>query len=617
MGYASLRACVEDLRARGMLAVVDIPVDADQEAAAIVRRVYRAGGPALLFTNPRESRFPLLGNLFGTIERARWIFRDAIEGVQQLVALRGDPGALLRRPWAAWRVVPAALHALPLPVPTGRAAVLARRTPLSALPRVRTWPLDGGAFITLPQVYTEDPDAPGAMRSNLGMYRVQLDGNRYAPDREVGLHYQLHRGIGVHHAHAVRRGERLPVHVYVGGPPALAVAAVMPLPEGLPEIAFAGALGGRNLRLAPNPAGRGLPILADADFLIVGSIDPARTLPEGPFGDHLGYYSLTHDFPVMEVDAVYHREGAIWPFTTVGRPPQEDTTFGQLVHELTSTAIPAVLPGVRAVHAVDAAGVHPLLLVVGSERYTPYQERRVPQELLTQACAVLGQGQLSLAKYVLIVAHEDDARLDIHDVRAFLAHLLARVDLERDLHFHTATTIDTLDYTSGVLNQGSKLVIAAVGPPRRRLGEVLPDPLPLPDGFSAPRLCLPGVVAVRGPAADAQRLDADGRDPAMQKLCATLPELPEHPLVVVVDDSDFVSASLDNLVWTVFTRSNPAADVHGAAASIRQKHWGCRGPLVIDARTRPHHAPPLEEDPRVAERVEHLRRPGQPLHGLW
>lgn len=600
-----------------MLAVIDAPVDPDQEAAAIVRRVYQAGGPALLFTNPKGSRFPLLGNLFGTLERARWLFRDAIEGVQRLVDLRGDPGALLRAPLSSWRVVPAALHALPLPIPSGRAPVLARRAPLSALPRVRTWPLDGGAFITLPQVYTEDPDAPGPMRSNVGMYRVQLDGNRYTPEREVGMHYQLHRGIGVHHAHAVRRGERLPVHVYVGGPPSLAVAAVMPLPEGLPEIAFAGALGGRNLRLAPNPARRGLPIVADADFLIVGSIDPARTLPEGPFGDHLGYYSLTHEFPVMDVDAVYHREGAIWPFTTVGRPPQEDTTFGQLVHALTGAAIPAVLPGVKAVHAVDAAGVHPLLLVVGSERYTPYQERRVPQELLTQACAVLGQGQLSLAKYVLIVAHEDDPALDIHDVRAFLAHLLARVDLGRDLHFHTATTIDTLDYTGGALNQGSKLVIAAVGPPRRRLGETLPDGLSLPDGFREPRLCLPGVIVVRGPAADAQRVDADGRDPAVKGLCATLPHLPEHPLVIVADDSDFVSASLENLVWTVFTRSNPAADVHGAGASIRQKHWRCRGPLVIDARARPHHAPPLDEDPGVAERVEAMRRPGHPLHGLW
>ncbi|NDD28343.1 MAG: UbiD family decarboxylase [Proteobacteria bacterium] len=619
MGYPSLQACVADLRRHGMLTVIDTPVDPDQEVAAILRRVYRAGGPALLFTHARGCRFPLLTNLYGTMERARFLFRDAVEGVTQLVEMRGDPGALLRRPLSAWRAIPAAMHALPLPVPTRRAPVLARRGRLSDLPRVRTWPRDGGAFITLPAVYTEDPDARGWMRSNLGMYRVQLDGGVYAPEREVGMHYQIHRGIGVHHAHAIRRGEKLRVHIYAGGPPSLAVSAVMPLPEGLPEIAFAGALGGRNLRISqlPNASRGALPVLADADFLIVGTIDPTRTLPEGPFGDHLGYYSLVHDFPVMEVEAVYHRADAIWPFTSVGRPPQEDTTFGQFVHALTGAAIPAVLPGVKSVHAVDAAGVHPLLLVLGSERYTPYLERRAPQELLTQACAVLGQGQLSLAKYVLIAAHEDAPDLDPHDVRRFLGHVLARFDPRRDLHFHTRTTIDTLDYTGGALNQGSKLVIAAAGPPLRTLGDTLPTALSLPDGFGDARLCVPGVIAVRGPRADDPHRAKDRVAADVDALCANLPPLPDHPLVVLVDDPDFVSAHLDNLLWTVFTRSNPAADVHGRNAAVVQKHWGCEGPLVIDARARPHHAPALEEDPEAAERVERLARSGGPLHGLW
>ena len=350
---------------------------------------------------------------------------------------------------------------LPKLVRTG--PILAHETTIDQLPQLVSWPDDGGPFVTLPQVYTEDADAPGWRKSNLGMYRVQLAGNRYRTNEEVGLHYQIHRGIGVHHAAAIERGEPLKVNVLVGGPPALAVAAVMPLPEGMPELTFAGALGGRRVRLV-RPAAGALPIVADADFCISGYVELDRQLPEGPFGDHLGYYSLAHDFPVLRVEHVYHRPGAIWPFTTVGRPPQEDTSFGQFIHELTGPVVPTLVPGVRAVHAVDAAGVHPLLLAIGSERYVPYAAQRQPQELLTQANALLGQGQMSLAKYLLIVAADDDRRLDIHDILAFLAHLLARVDWRRDLHFQTRTTIDTLDYSGSGLNEGSKLVIAAAGP---------------------------------------------------------------------------------------------------------------------------------------------------------
>ncbi len=293
------------------------------------------------------------------------------------------------------------------------------------------------------------------------MYRVQISGNQFEADREVGLHYQIHRGIGVHHAAAIRRGEPLKVNVFVGGPPSLTVAAVMPLPEGLPELAFAGALGGRRIRMVQPE--NFLPMPADADFVICGTIDPDRRKPEGPFGDHLGYYSLQHDFPVMRVDRVYHRDGAIWPFTSVGRPPQEDTSFGEIIHELTAPLVPTVLPGVHSVHAVDAAGVHPLLLAVGSERYVPYANLRRPQELLTQANAILGQGQMSLAKYLFIMAKEDAPDLDIHDVPAFFRHVLERVDWTQDLHFQTRTTMDTLDYSGHGLNEGSKVVIAAAG----------------------------------------------------------------------------------------------------------------------------------------------------------
>src|SRR6516225_7387336 len=288
MGYQSLAECVLDLEATRQLVIIEREVDPFLEVAAIQRRVYQAGGPALLFRRAKGTAFPLLGNLFGTLERAKYLFRDTLEPVRRLVELKVDPSALGKNAWR-YRGVPRTLwRLLPRQVKTG--PILAHRINTDRLPRIQCWPRDGGPFITLPQVYTEDPDRPGLARSNLGMYRVQLAGNDYEPGREVGLHYQIHRGIGVHHAAAIRRGETLRANVFVGGPPGLFVAAVMPLPEGLPELAFAGALGGRRIRLV-SPAGA-LPMPAEADFVIQGSIDPTVRKPEGPFGDHLGYYSL-------------------------------------------------------------------------------------------------------------------------------------------------------------------------------------------------------------------------------------------------------------------------------------------------------------------------------------
>jgi 4-hydroxy-3-polyprenylbenzoate decarboxylase len=610
MAHASLSDCLDDLDRGGHLMRIETEVDAELEAAEIHRRVFRARGPALHFTRVKGCRFSMASNLFGTLERARYMFRHTLESVRRLVELKVDPSVIWKHPLRYALTPLTALRMLPRKVAGG--PMFANQVAVRELPQLKCWPDDGGAFITLPQVYTEDPDRRGPMHSNLGMYRVQLSGGQYGPD-EVGLHYQIHRGIGVHHAAAIRRGEPLPVNVFVGGAPAMTLAAVMPLPEGLSELSFAGALGGHRVRLADQKEPGALPVHADADFCLIGQVLPGERKPEGPFGDHLGYYSLAHDFPVLRVQRVYHRTGAIWPFTVVGRPPQEDTAFGALIHELTGPVIPTVLPGVRAVHAVDATGVHPLLLAIGSERYVPYGARTEPQEVLTQANAILGQGQLSLAKYLFITADAD--RLDIHDVSAFLQHVLARVDLGRDLHFQTRTTIDTLDYSGHGLNQGSKLVVAGVGAARRTLPASVPT-LSLPAGFGDPRICLPGVLAVRAPAFSA---GPDGTSPELSRFCAAFragDPINAFPLIVLVDDSEMVARSLDNFLWVTFTRSNPAVDTGGIEAGTVHKHWGCRGSLVIDARAKPHHAPPLVEDPAVTARVDRLFARGGPLHGL-
>ncbi len=605
MGYRNLRACVHDLERHRRLVRVRVEIDPHLDMAEIQRRVCQAGGPALLFERVKGCDFPMVGNLFGTLDRTRFLFRDALDAVRPLVELKVDPSAFWRNPWR-YRDVPRTLwHTLPKRVRSG--PILAHQTTVSRLPQLVCWPRDGGAFVTLPQVYTEDVDRPGWRHSNLGMYRVQLSGNQYEPEREVGLHYQIHRGIGVHHAKAIQRGVPFRMNVLVGGPPSLAVAAVMPLPEGLPELAFAGALGGARLPLVM-PPGWPLPIPAEADFCICGTVDPARLKPEGPFGDHLGYYSLAHDFPVLKVERVYHRPGAIWPFTVVGRPPQEDTSFGAFIHELTGPIIPTVVPGIHAVHAVDAAGVHPLLLAIGSERYVPYAAERRPQELLTCANAVLGQGQLSLAKYLLIVAQEDVPDLDIHDIPAFFRHLLERV------RFLPRSALPDL-HDDGHARLLGHRIERRIEAGDRRGGVETAHAADRSAGGTASAGRVRRTARLSAGSAGGGDCEAASGGPILQR---SRPDdaINTFPLVVLVDDSAFTARTLNNFLWVTFTRSNPAADVYGVGAFTQQKHWGCTGSLVIDARIKPHHAPPLEEDPAVARRVEALAAPGGPLYRI-
>jgi 4-hydroxy-3-polyprenylbenzoate decarboxylase len=609
MGYRTLQECVADLEKHGHLVRIKEEVDPWLEMAAIHLRTYAEQGPALYFEKVKGSRYPAVSNLFGTLDRSRFMFRDTLDKIKQLVDIKGDPMQVMKNPFRYAGVSMTALSALPMK--TGR-SVLSQfeEIKISDIPQIVNWPMDGGPFVTLPQVYTEDVDAPGAMKANLGMYRIQLGGNDYITDQEIGLHYQIHRGIGVHQTKANAKGQPLKVSIFVGGAPSHTLAAVMPLPEGLSEMTFAGALNNRRFRYTYDADG--YCISADADFVITGYVNPMENKPEGPFGDHLGYYSLTHPFPLMHVHKVYARKNAIWPFTVVGRPPQEDTSFGELIHDITGSAIPSEIPGVHAVHAVDAAGVHPLLFAIGSERYTPYLQVRKPQELLTIANHILGTNQLSLAKYLFIAAKQDDPQLSIHQVVPFMKHILERVDLTRDLHFYTQTTIDTLDYSGSGLNSGSKVAIAAAGDPIRSLWSEVPAGISFPRPMQHVKMVMPGVLAVEAPAYESDTKAKEEIALLQEALGAA--DLSGIPLLVLCDDAGFVAEHINNFVWVTFTRSNPSHDIHGINAFTEHKHWGCKGPLIIDARIKPHHAPPLIMTPEVEERIDRFWQPGGPLH---
>jgi 4-hydroxy-3-polyprenylbenzoate decarboxylase len=611
MTYNSLEKCLLDLEKNNHLIRITEEVDPYLEMAAIHLRVHEAGGPALLFEHVKGTKFRAASNIFGSLERSKFIFRDTLAFVQKLIELKNDPVKAIKQPFKNFNTGLAALKALPLKNP-GTKPVMATEIKIADLPLIQHWPMDGGAFVTLPQVYTEDIDQPGIMKANLGMYRIQLAGNEYELNKEIGLHYQLHRGIGIHQSKANKKGQPLKVSCFVGGPPSHTLSAVMPLPEGISEMTFAGVLGGRRFRYTYDD---GFGISTDADFVITGEVYPGENKPEGPFGDHLGYYSLKHSFPLMKVRKVYARKNGIWPFTVVGRPPQEDTSFGQLIHEITGDAIPQEIPGLKEVHAVDAAGVHPLLLAIGSERYTPYMPAKQPAEILTIANHILGTGQLSLAKFLFITA-DDTNQLTAYNVKDFMEYMLERINLSRDIHFYTNTTIDTLDYSGSGLNSGSKVVFAAYGEVIRALCKEVPVALKNLRDFENAQLCMPGVVSLQTKPFTSYTETHNEMQLLNEQLINNLDGLQQTPFIIICDDSSFISDRLHNYLWITYTRTNPSHDIYGINSFVKNKHWGCNGPLVIDARIKPHHAPPVEKDPAIERKIDRFFDKGGSLYNV-
>lgn len=606
--YSSLKACVEDLERQGQLFRIKEEVDPDLEMAEIHRRVFESGGPALFFEKIKSCRFPAVSNLYGTRDRILYLFRKSLGDVQALGQLKNDPGLLLKKPFTYLPAALKARFALPRKQRFNRSMV--HTCKISDLPQIRSWPMDGGPFVLLPQVLSLPPGTHDLLQSNLGMYRIQLGGNDYLPDQEIGLHYQLHRGIGIHHKMYLESDEPFRVSVFIGGPPSHALSAIFPLPEGMSELTFAGLLNRKRFSWFLQ---EGYVLSDQADFVITGTIDKELKKPEGPFGDHLGYYSLRHDFPVMKVDRVYHRKDAIWHFTVVGRPPQEDSYFGFLIHEVVKDLIPREFPGLTGLHAVDVAGVHPLLLATGKERYMPFREPK-PEEILTISSRILGSGQTSLAKYLFIAAPLEQEKIDLYDFPGFFTYLLSRIRFERDLHFITNTTMDTLDYSGEGWNAGSKVILACCGPVIRSLTDRLPDNLVFPTGYKNPALFQSGILCVEG----TRFMDYAGESHALDQWISNqyTGSWEGIALIVICDDTAFTAANWENFIWVAFTRSNPSHDVYGIGPFTIFKHWGCRGPLIIDARIKPQHAPVLVPDPAISARVDRKFSKGGSLYEL-
>ena len=574
-GFPDLRAFIDQLKRDGDLAVVEAPVDPVLEAAEIHRRAIAAGGPALLFTNVTGASFPLVTNLFGTARRAELAFGTRpLQLIRRLVELAET--LLPPTPAKLWgaRDVAGALVGVGLRSRTRAPLtdVVTRDVRLDRLPAITCWPEDGGPFITLPLVYTEHPERPG---HNLGMYRLQVH-----DARSTGMHWQIGKGGGFHYAAAEARGEPLPATVFLGGPPALMLAAIAPLPENVPELMLASLIAGHRL---PVVGGMGPHrLLGSAEFALMGSVAPHVRRPEGPFGDHYGYYSLAHDYPVFRVDRMAHRKDAIYPATVVGKPRQEDFFIGDLLQELLSPLFPLVMPGVVDLWSYGETGYHSLGAAVVRQRYA--------REAMASAFRILGEGQLSLTKFLLVT----DERVDLKDFRRTLVHLLERTNPETDLYVFSNLSMDTLDYTGPEVNKGSKGIWLGLGPAVRELPAEFRS-AELPRGVTTVRVFCPGCLVVDAPEYAAE--------PGAAERFASHPAFREWPLVVVSDEPDRAVASVMNFLWTTFTRFEPAADIHAGATRVVRHHLSYAPPVVIDARMKPSYPQELTCRPDVARRV--------------
>ncbi|MEO6710565.1 MAG: UbiD family decarboxylase [Planctomycetota bacterium] len=576
----SLREFVADLRASGELVVVDAEVDSRLEAAEIHRRVIAAGGPALWFSKVRGCDFPLVTNLFGTasrVERAfgRWP-REFVGEIARLPEELMPPS--LGKLWAKRRLLASLAKIGIRRGDSGPVSELVESPPkLARLPALQTWARDGGRFITLPLVYTEHPLTH---TPNLGMYRVQLYDEEDGGQR-TGLHMQIGKGGGFHLSEAESQGRALPVNIFVGGPPALMLSAIAPLPENVPEVLLASLLLRRKLALARNPAGP-LPLIADAEFALVGEVAPLARRAEGPFGDHYGYYSETHDYPLFSCRSLLRRRDAIFPATVVGKPRQEDFFLGDYLQELLSPLFPVVMPGVRALWSYGETGYHSLSAAVVRERYK--------RESMSSAFRILGEGQLSLTKFLLLT----DSAVDLRDFKATLVHILERADFRTDLFVFANLSMDSLDYSGPRINEGGKGVLLGCGAKRRELPREFHGVPPLQ--VREVRVFTPGCLVVQGPSYT--------EDAAAAAKIAAHPAFEGWPLIVLSDDAKRATKSTMNFLWSTFTRFNPAADIHAAKTELIHNHASHTAPIAIDARMKPWYPLELVCDDATASLVE-------------
>ncbi|SDH16128.1 UbiD family decarboxylase [Desulfosporosinus hippei] len=577
--HENLRHFIETLRREKQIIEIEAEVDPYLELAEIHRRVIDEEGPALLFKRVKGSSFPVVTNLFGTRGRVNLavgprpeeIVKRAVAALNRL--LPPKPSILWQEKDWILSLAKSGLRT----INSKNAPVLEIKSSsidLNTLPVLTSWPEDGGPFITLPLVYTEHPVTK---EHNLGMYRIQIYNSK-----QTGIHWQIHKGGGFHYHEAERLGQDLPTTLFLGGPPALVLSAIAPLPEMLPELIFTSFLMGEKLSKVRVPS-HSHALIAEAEFAICGTVPAHVRKPEGPFGDHYGYYSLTHDFPVFNIHAVYHRRDAIYPATVVGKPRQEDYFIGEYLQSLLSPMFPVVMPGVKALWTYAETGFHALAAAIVRESYH--------REALAHAFRILGEGQLTLTKFLIIT----DVQLDLQDFRTLLEKVLERFEPESDLLILNDTSMDTLDYTGRHLNHGSKAIMLGLGSPKRELPRQIDN------------VILPGILGIKPFCAGCLLIEAPSFSNTPELAQEVLGHLQNEvlnnwPLAILVDDLELASET-SGFLWQVFTRFDPAHDIY-AHTEILNHRLVYRGPILIDARMKPGYPGEVVPDEATVKLVD-------------
>lgn len=566
--HKNLRSFISALRKENELVEIEAEVDAYLEIAEIHRRVIEAQGKALLFRRVKNSKYPVVTNLFGTAKRIDLAFgkkpRDLVKKAVEAVEFLLPP-----KPKELWNYRDLAFSALKLGTKKVRRApvleVCDQPANLDELPLLQLWHEDGGHFITLPLVYTESPSSG---KHNLGMYRIQ----RYDA-QTAGMHWQIGKGGGFHYFEAERKNESLPATIFLGGSPAMILAAIAPLPEDVPELVLASVLAGAKIETVENPSKNHHRLISEAEFAICGSVPPKIRKPEGPFGDHYGYYSLVHDYPIFKAEAVFHRKDAIYPATVVGKPRQEDFFIGDYLQELLSPLFPLVMPAVRDLWSYGETGFHSLAAAVVKERYA--------REALSAGFRILGEGQLSLTKFLLLT----DKAQDLRNFKSLFEHLLERVNWESDFFVFDRTSFDTLDYASGKINHGSKAMLVGAGDAARKLKREFSGELP--SKIRRAEVFCGGCLVLEA--------DSYESDNGLASVIASSGKFDDWQIVVLHDDADFAK-STDKFLWATWTRFNPSTDIYAKETKVINNHISYTAPIVIDARMKPWY--PKQVEPR-------------------
>jgi UbiD family decarboxylase len=578
--YADLREFLQELERRGQLVRIQREVDPDQEITVIQHRVIAFQGPALLFERVKGSPYRVVSNLFGTRQRVALACGAEPEEMGRRLArvvrhlMPPSLGNLWRMRRDLRRLLPVRLRRV------SRGPVLETRiqpADLNMLPVLTCWPEDSGPFFTLPLVHTTDPETG---QGNLGIYRLQ----RFDA-LSTGMHWQIERGGGFHFHKAMRMGRPMPVSVILGGPPALIIAAVAPLPEGVDERLLAAYLMQRPLSVIRRDAS-GHRIPAAAEFVLEGQVTPGDTRWEGPFGDHFGHYSEAADYPVFRVQRVLARRDAIYPATVVGKPVQEDYYIGEALQELTLPLLYQIKPAIKGLWAYPETGFHPLAVMAVEERY--------PREALKYTLSMLGEGHVSMTKVMVTV----DSGVDVRNFRAVSAALWSHLKPE-GIHLLSPTAQDTLDFTGPAMNTGSRLIMVAT---RGDDGPQRTTQPPLPLEVTELHLQVMEAVAV-GPAFLMLKV-ADGFNDldALQELLRRDKVARQYLFQVLVSEDVPVQDPVMRL-WGWFTRFDPAADLHPAGSRIQGNRVIFEFPILIDARWKKGYPRPVAFDPEVERRV--------------